>query len=107
MTWVGLNFVYLFTQQPAVHRRLFGAYRVSWAARNAAPFVLLNGLIFGAARLLYGATPHATPIVSLIFIAAALALSAIACAALLDAELRRVGIRALQRAALRPRRSAL
>ncbi len=107
LTWVGLNFVYLFTQQPAVHRRLFGVYRVSWAARNAAPFVLLNGLIFGAARLLYGATPHATPIVSLIFIAAALALSLIACAVLLDAELRRVGIRALQRAALRPRRSAL
>ncbi|MCS6872400.1 MAG: oligosaccharide flippase family protein [Anaerolineae bacterium] len=98
LTWIALNFVYLFTQQPAVHRRLFGAYRLSWTARNAAPFVLLNALIFGVARLLHDALPNDALIVSLSLMAAALALSLIACSALLDADLRQVGVRLLGRA---------
>ncbi|PJF31745.1 MAG: hypothetical protein CUN51_02045 [Candidatus Thermofonsia Clade 1 bacterium] len=98
LTWIELNFIYLFTQQPAVHRRLFGTYRISWIARNAAPFLLFNALIFSMARLLYGALPSPTLITGLVFMMVALALSLIACTALLDTDLRRSGLRMLERA---------
>ncbi|MFQ3535975.1 MAG: oligosaccharide flippase family protein [Aggregatilineales bacterium] len=107
LAWLGLNFVYLFTQQPAVHRRLFGAYTVSWMARNAAPFLLLNALIFGALRLLHDALPSATLAASLAFIAAAFVLSLSASAGLLDVELRQAGTRILRRAVPGLRRSTL
>ncbi|PJF33088.1 MAG: hypothetical protein CUN49_19445, partial [Candidatus Thermofonsia Clade 1 bacterium] len=87
LAWIALNFTYLFTQQPAVHRRLFGAYRSSWVARNAAPFVVINALIFGAARALCRLS-GADLALSLLWLSAALTLSLMTCVRLLDAQLR-------------------
>jgi len=100
LAWTALNFAYLFTQQPAVHRRLFGAHQVSWLARNAAPFLLVNALIFGALRALYSASFSGNLPASLFFIATASLLSFIACGALLDSDLRQSGVRLLRRAVL-------
>ena len=104
LAWTALNFAYLFTQQPAVHRRLFGAYRVGWLARNAAPFLLINALIFGAMQALYSASFSGDLLASLLFTATALLLSFAACAALLDSDLRQIGLRSLQRAVLSAQR---
>lgn len=104
LAWTALNFVYLFTQQPAVHRRLFGAYRVDWLARNAAPFLLMNAIVFGAMYALYSALFSGDLGASLVCAAVAMLLSLMACAALLDSALRQLGLRALQRAALSAQR---
>ncbi len=104
LAWIALNFTYLFTQQPAVHRRLFGAYRSSWIARNAAPFVLINALIFGTAQAICRSS-GADLALSLLWLSAALTLSLMTCVRLLDAQLRQIGVRFLQRAVpLAPRR---
>ncbi len=97
LTWVALNFTYLFTQQPAVHRRVLSGYSIGWSARNAAPFLLLNALIFGVLRALYDGLTSPNLLISLACVTCAALLSFAVCIALLDAELRQVGVRWLRR----------